>query len=535
MNETPAGYKRTEVGVIPEDWEVKALCAVAEIRSGIAKNSNISVSDPVLVHYLRVANVQDGFLDLSEMNQIAVSHRDLQRFAVLPGDVLLNEGGDLIDKLGRTEESLICSLVHKFGGRGGKGERDEGAKEFIKALRTLPPGFQARGDLHVFVDECHRTQSGDLHEAMKAVLPNALFIGFTGTPLLAADKKRSIEVFGRYIHTYKFDQAVREGVVLDLRYEARDIDQAITSQKKIDDWFEAKTKGLNDLAKAQLKQKWGTMQRVLSSQSRLEKIVADILLDMNTKARLMDGHGNAMLVAGSIYEACKFYELFADTELKGRCAIVSSYAPATSDTKGESTGEGETDNLFKYAVYRQMLADWCGEPPETAVGKVEKFEKEVKKKFVDEPGQMKLLIVVDKLLTGFDAPSATYLYIDKQMRDHGLFQAICRVNRLDGESKDYAARTTATSSTTRTCSRAWKARCATTPAARSTPTTRTTCRACSRTGSPRRGRTWKRRGRRCGRCASWWSRRGIPPLTSTSSARKTPATRSNSRRTSRAG
>ena len=84
-----------------------------------------------------------------------------------------------------------------------------------------------------------------------------------------------------------------------------------------------------------------------------------------------------------------------------------------------------------------MLADWFNEPPETAVNKVEEFEKEVKKKFIDEPGQMKLLIVVDKLLTGFDAPSATYLYIDKQMRDHGLFQAICRVNRLDGDDKEY--------------------------------------------------------------------------------------------------
>ncbi len=119
----------------------------------------------------------------------------------------------------------------------------------------------------MFVDECHRTQSGDLHKAMKALLPNALFIGFTGTPLLKADKQKSIEVFGRYIHTYKFDQAVREGVVLDLRYEARDIDQTLTTKDKIDQWFEAKTKGLNDLAKAQLKQKWGTMQRVLSSQT----------------------------------------------------------------------------------------------------------------------------------------------------------------------------------------------------------------------------------------------------------------------------
>ena len=347
-------------------------------------------------------------------------------------------GADLIDKLNGTAESLLCSLVHKFGTKGGDGEDNgAGAKAFIESLRKLPPGFAAKGDIHVFVDECHRTQSGELHQAMKAVLTNALFIGFTGTPLLKADKKRSIEVFGPYIHTYKFDQAVREGVVLDLRYEARDIDQQLTNKAKIDQWFEAKTQGLNDLAKAQLKQKWGTMQRVLSSQARLTKIVADVLLDMNTRPRLLSGHGNAMLVAGSIYEACKFYELFADTELKGKCAAVTSYAPSIADTKGETTGEGDSDSLLKYAVYARMLADWFGEPEGKAVNRVEQFEREVKKRFVEEPGQMKLLIVVDKLLTGFDAPSATYLYIDKQMRDHGLFQAICRVNRLDGESKDY--------------------------------------------------------------------------------------------------
>ena len=345
---------------------------------------------------------------------------------------------DLIDKLNGTTESLLCSLVHKFGRQGdGEVEGDEGIKAFIESIQKLPSDFKAKGDIHVFVDECHRTQSGDLHKAMKALLPNAIFIGFTGTPLLKADKQKSIEVFGRYIHTYKFDQAVREGVVLDLRYEARDIDQTLTNKDKIDQWFEAKTKGLNDLARAQLKQKWGTMQRVLSSQDRLEKIVADILMDMSTKPRLMDGHGNAMLVAGSIYEACKFYELFAKGELKGKCAIVTSYAPSVADAKGETTGEGDTDNLFKYGVYRQMLADWFNEPAESAINKAEKFDLEVKKKFIAEPGQMKLLIVVDKLLTGFDAPSATYLYIDKQMRDHGLFQAICRVNRLNGDDKEY--------------------------------------------------------------------------------------------------
>jgi type I restriction enzyme, R subunit len=346
-------------------------------------------------------------------------------------------GADLIATLNTTKPWLVCSLIHKFGGKE-DGEEVGDIPGYIKELqRALPPGFTAKGNIFAFVDECHRTQSGDLHEAMKAILPNAVFMGFTGTPLLKADKKRSIEVFGRYIHTYKFDEAVKDKVVLDLRYEARDIDQRITSQKKIDQWFEAKTKGLTDLAKAQLKQRWGTMQTVLSSQSRLEQIVADIMLDMETRDRLQSGRGNAMLVSGSIYQACRFYELFAKTDLKGRCAIVTSYRPSTADLKGEESGEGLTEKLRQYDIYKQMLADWFSEPPETAVNKAEKFETQAKKKFIDEPGQMKLLIVVDKLLTGFDAPPATYLYIDKQMQDHGLFQAICRVNRLDGDDKEY--------------------------------------------------------------------------------------------------
>ena len=346
-------------------------------------------------------------------------------------------GADLIATLNAATPWLVGSLIHKFGGKDDGKDSDNMAGYIEEVRKALPPHFKAKGDLYVFVDECHRTQSGELHKAMKAILPHALLIGFTGTPLLKADKQKSIEVFGRYIHTYKFDQAVREGVVLDLRYEARDIDQAITSQQKIDEWFDAKTQGLNDLAKAQLKQKWGTMQRVLSSRSRLEKIVADLLLDMSAKPRLMDGHGNALLVSGSIYEACQLYELFAKTELKGKCAIVTSYRPSIADAKGETTGAGETDNLRKYQIYRAMLADWFNTAPETAINQAEEFEKQVKKKFINEPGQMKLLIVVNKLLTGFDAPPATYLYIDKYMRDHDLFQAICRVNRLDGDDKTY--------------------------------------------------------------------------------------------------
>ncbi len=342
-------------------------------------------------------------------------------------------GADLVSVLNTNTEWLMCSLVHKFG------TQEEGdVDEYINDIKGhLPKNFHAKGEIFVFVDECHRTQSGELHKAMKSILPSAMFIGFTGTPLLKKDKQKSIEVFGPYIHTYKYNEAVKDGVVLDLRYEARDIDQNITSQAKIDQWFESKTKGLNDIAKVQLKQRWGTLQKVLSSQSRLEKIAADILMDMATRDRLESGYGNAILVSSSIYQACRFYELLSKTDLAGKCAIVTSYKPSPADIKGEESGEGMTEKLRQYDIYRKMLADFFDEPEDVAVNKVEAFEKAVKKKFIDEPGQMKLLIVVDKLLTGFDAPSATYLYIDKQMRDHGLFQAICRVNRLDGDDKEY--------------------------------------------------------------------------------------------------
>jgi type I restriction enzyme R subunit len=352
-------------------------------------------------------------------------------------------GADLIAQLNAADKWLLCSLIHKFGGKDNKGDKDDGESRgdvpgFLAEVKNaLPKGFRPKGNVFVFIDECHRTQSGDLHDAMQAILPGAVFIGFTGTPLLKTDKKKSIEIFGRYIHTYKFDEAVKDGVVLDLRYEARDIDQSITSQTKIDQWFEAKTRGLTPLAKAQLKARWGTMQKVLSSQSRLDKIVGDILLDMENCDRLRSGRGNAMLVAGSVYEACKFYELFCKAGFNGKCAIVTSYVPSVAAIKGETSGEGDTERLEKYKTYRQMLAEWFDEDADKAVSRVDEFEKAVKKQFVTQPGQMKLLIVVDKLLTGFDAPPATYLYIDKQMRDHGLFQAICRVNRLDGDDKEF--------------------------------------------------------------------------------------------------
>jgi len=335
-----------------------------------------------------------------------------------------SNGNQLISLLGKATPRLICSLVHKFGQR-----NVEDFDGFIKELNSQPS--KTVGEVFVFVDECHRTQSGKLHRAMKAIMPNAVFIGFTGTPLLKKDKQTSLEIFGKYIHTYKFSEGVEDGVILDLVYEARDIDQWLVSNDRIDAWFEAKTRGLNNWQKGALMEKWGTMQNVLSSKSRMDRVVSDVVFDFTTKRRLNDGTGNALLVASSIYEACKYFTLFQQTEFKGRCGVVTSYNPQAGDVTLEETGANtETDKQFIYNTYVNLLKA-AGKP------NTEAYEDWAKNLFIKEPANMKLLVVVDKLLTGFDAPPCSYLYIDKSMQDHGLFQAICRVNRLDGETKDF--------------------------------------------------------------------------------------------------
>jgi type I restriction enzyme R subunit len=339
-----------------------------------------------------------------------------------------SSGSGLMRQLGQATPRLLCSLVHKFGRRG-----VEDFDAFLKELEAHPS--QTVGEVFVFIDECHRTQSGKLHRTMKAMLPNAVFIGFTGTPLLQKDRQTSLEVFGGYIHTYKFSEAVEDKVVLDLVYEARDIDQRLGSEERIDAWFEAKTRGLNDWQKDELKKHWGTMQKVLSSRSRVERVVNDMIFDFSVKPRLSSERGNAMLVASSIYEACKYFTLFEKTPFKGKCALVTSYNPQAQDITREDTGANtETDKELIYNTYTELLKDVRARPGMT---RTETYEEWAKDLFIHEPANMKLLIVVDKLLTGFDAPPCTYLYIDKSMQDHSLFQAICRTNRLDGEDKDF--------------------------------------------------------------------------------------------------
>lgn len=322
----------------------------------------------------------------------------------------------LFAELNTNEKRLLCSLVHKFGHVSNTTGETVYSIDVESLRKNLPSNFLPKGKIYVFVDECHRSHSGKLHEAMVELLgKSTIFIGFTGTPLLKKDKHNSFVVWGSLIHTYKYDQAVKDGVVLDLRYEARAVEQDISSQEKIDEWFERKTANLSDVAKTELKKKWGTMQNLMSSKTRMEKIVIDIEADFETKPRLMSGRGNAMLVASSIYEACQYYKMFQDRGYLTKCAVITSYEPGALDTASS-----------EYQIYTKMLN-----------GKSTKdFEDDAKKMFRKYPGQMQLLIVVDKLLTGFDAPSATYLYIDKNMQDHGLFQAVCRVNRLDDKDEN---------------------------------------------------------------------------------------------------
>lgn len=339
-----------------------------------------------------------------------------------------SSGRDLMQALGQPLPRLLCSLVHKFGIKG-----VDDFEAFLEQLQAQPS--PAVGELFVFVDECHRTQSGKLHRVMKALLPNAVFIGFTGTPLLKKDKATSLEIFGGYIHTYKFSEGVEDKVVLDLVYEARDIDQRLSSQEKVDQWFDTKTSGLNPWQQRELKRQWGTMQSVLSSKARMNRIVADMLFDFSVQPRLASQRGNAILVASSIYEACRYFELFNQTEIKGKCAVITSYDPKAKDVTKEEVGANtETDKQLIYNVYTRLLEGVASKP---GLSRTETYEEQAKQLFIHQPAQMKLLIVVDKLLTGFDSPSCSVLYIDKSMQDHGLFQAICRTNRLDGDDKPY--------------------------------------------------------------------------------------------------
>jgi type I restriction enzyme, R subunit len=316
---------------------------------------------------------------------------------------------ELVAKLGAPSPRLLCALLHKF---------DPGDLE-----GPAPP---IHGRIFVFVDECHRTQGGNMNKQMKRWLKEGIFVGFTGTPLLRKDRQTTREVFGSYIHTYKFPEAVADGVVLDLKYEARQVPQRITSRKEIDQWFEKATNGLNSYQQAVLRKRWATMEELLSASERKQRIIASITLDFGRVHRLQHGRGTAILVAADIYDACHYFQLFQNTTFGKFCGIVTSYEPNHNAISREPW---DSDERFKFDIYTTLVL--------AKDQTTKSYEDEMKRRFIKEPANLKLLIVVSKLLTGFDAPSCSYIYLDNELKDHNLFQAICRTNRLDGIDKDY--------------------------------------------------------------------------------------------------
>ena len=316
---------------------------------------------------------------------------------------------DFVEKLGAASPRLLCALIHKFD---------------ASDLKGPPP--MVMGRFYVFVDECHRTQGGDMNTQMKRWLEGAIFIGFTGTPLLRRDRQMTRDVFGTYIHTYKFHEAVADKVVLDLKYEARDVPQRMTNQADIDAWFEKAAKGLNNFQKAVLRKRWATMEDLMSAEERKARIIAQIIHDFGIKPRLSDNRGTAILVAASIYDACHYFRLFRNKSFGDNVGIITSYEPNHNAISREPAN---SDERFKFDTYTKHVLK--------AGQTTKQYEDETKRRFIEEPANMKLLIVVSKLLTGFDAPSCSFIYLDNELHDHNLFQAICRTNRLDGEDKDY--------------------------------------------------------------------------------------------------
>ena len=308
-------------------------------------------------------------------------------------------GRKLVELL-RSGVSVVTTLIHKF-------ERVKNEKAVFDDA-----------NIFVLVDESHRTQSGDLHRAMRKVFPMACYLGFTGTPLMKREKN-SFAKFGGEIHRYTINQAVEDKAVLPLLYEGRLVEQWINDKNGLDRRFELISKHLDKEQKIDLKRKWARFQKVASSEQRLEMIMLDINEDF--KKRLKGTGFKAMLATSSKYEAIKYHKLFEEMgDLK------TAFVISAPDSREGHSEVDEENKAFIQEEWKRLIKRY---------GSEESYLKKIKDEFI-YGDELELLIVVDKLLTGFDAPRAAVLYIDKLLKEHNLLQAIARVNRLY-EGKDF--------------------------------------------------------------------------------------------------
>ncbi len=273
-------------------------------------------------------------------------------------------------------------------------------------------------NIFVLVDESHRSNYGSLAAKMRTVFPNGCYIGFTGTPLMKKEKS-TLGRFGGsgYIHKYTIKDAVDDKAIVPLIYEGRFVDQYV-NKENIDQWFEKMTSRLNDRERNDLKQKWSRLQRLNSTDERIRKIAFDI--ENHFINSLKDTGMKAMLAVSSKRDAVRYLWTFEElNDLE--CAVVIS---GPDEREGEDDIYDKTDDVV-LDFWKKMMEQY---------GDADKYEDTIKNKFCD--GEIDILIVCSKLLTGFDAPVCQVLYIDKPLKEHSLLQAIARTNRLY-EGKDY--------------------------------------------------------------------------------------------------
>ncbi len=307
-------------------------------------------------------------------------------------------GKHLIELVTNGSADIITSIINKFNTVESSGLKNNSR------------------DVFVLIDESHRSNYGSLATKMRVVFPNACYIGFTGTPLLK-NEKNTLEKFGKLIHKYTIKDGVEDQAIVPLIYEGKFVEQNV-DEANIDLWFDQVTKKLNDAQKVDLKNKWSTIKRLASTDARIKRIALDINL------HFIEGYKNtgfkAMLACNFKKDAIRYQKCFEQFGDLTTAVVIS----APDMREGNDEVDESTDDVV-VAFWNKMMEQY---------GNADDYEETIKNKFID--GEIDILIVCSKLLTGFDAPRTQVLYIDKELKDHGLLQAIARTNRLF-EGKDF--------------------------------------------------------------------------------------------------
>lgn len=307
-------------------------------------------------------------------------------------------GRHLVELVNSARADVITSIINKFN--------------TVERQEVKNPSR----DIFVLVDESHRSNYGLMATRMRSVFPNACYIGFTGTPLMKSEKN-TMARFGRLIHKYTIRDGVEDGAIVPLIYEGRFVEQKV-DEENIDLWFKQTTRRLTEAQREDLRRKWSSIRRLTSTDARIKRIALDI------SEHFIEGYKDtgfkAMLATNYKRDAIRYlecFEQFGDLN----CAVVIS--PPDMREGVDDADEGADDLVVSF--WNKMMQQY---------GDADRYEEAIKNRFCD--GEIDILIVCSKLLTGFDAPLCQVLYIDKELKEHGLLQAIARINRLH-EGKDY--------------------------------------------------------------------------------------------------